>query len=69
MELKLWSFVGLPCVLYFLTVSKIAVMYSLRYIAPAYGIVTILLMDIICFIIESEKIKLIAAILLAGIIY
>mgnify|MGYP002511364676 CR=1 FL=1 len=41
--LRKWTILLLPCILYFLTISKIAVLKSSRYVSPIYGICIILL--------------------------
>lgn len=50
-----WIIVFLPMILYFLTISKIAVMYSTRYISIFYGICDIGIIGIIWWLIKENN--------------
>lgn len=60
-----WSLIMVPTVLYFLTISKIAVMQSSRYVSVLYGPMVILLMGLLGYILcDVKNIKMEMAILI-----
>ena len=50
-----WSLIMVPTLLYFLTISKIAVMQSSRYVSVLYGPMVILLMGLLGYILYDVK--------------
>lgn len=67
-----WMMVFIPCIMYFLTVSKIAVLAATRYIAPMYALCIILLMGLFekltFYITDNDKAKCIVGILMISIL-
>ena len=49
----IWLIIFIPCVLYLLTITKIAIMSATRYISPSYAICVILLMGLFDKIVSS----------------
>lgn len=62
----------LPCLLFFVTVTKIAIMPGIRYISPIYGICIIALMclfeNLTVYLTKREEVQCVAGILLAGVL-
>ena len=64
-----WKIIWIPCVLYFLTISKIVVMQTSRYMSPLYAIAIILLaggIEAVTKLLKDEKVRCVAAICLVG---
>lgn len=66
-----WLIIFIPCVLYLLTITKIAIMSATRYISPSYAICVILLMGLFERIVSSltdrDLVKWIAGVLMVAI--
>lgn len=66
-----WAIIYVPCILYLITITKIAIMSGVRYISPLYGICIILLMGLfellITYLTGREEIKCFVGILMIGI--
>lgn len=71
-DIKRWTMIFVPCVLYFLVVTKLAVMVATRYISPTYGLAIILLMGLFdkvtAYITDRDQIKYFACVLLLAIL-
>lgn len=67
----IWLIIFIPCVLYLLTITKIAIMSATRYISPSYAICVILLMGlfdkIVSSLTERDWVKWIAGVLMVAI--
>lgn len=67
----IWLIIFIPCVLYLLTITKIAIMSATRYISPSYAICVILLMGLFDKIVSSltdrDLVKWIAGVLMVAI--
>lgn len=71
-DINRWTIIYIPCILFFLTVTKIAIMPAVRYITPIYGICIILLIGLFEYFASlmkaTDKAKCVAGILMVGIL-
>ena len=65
-----WIIVALPCILFLLTVTKIAIYSATRYISPVYGICIILLIGlfdrIASYMTDKDRVKCIVGMVMVG---
>ncbi len=70
-DINRWMIIVIPCILFFVTVTKIAIMSAVRYISPIYGICIILLMGLFEYFLSymraTGEVKCVVGILMAGI--